>query len=219
MAEEAALEALDQRFASALQTIRTRNEAICERALAVRADVRRTSDRCHALSAGWQRLRDELLLLPATTHSLRELPARTAELFGRVEELEDRLTELSVLRVRQREREWRRRREAEVERLEAAKRREALHLEAVIAEQAARERRRELEERRDVFDEEFEAQRRYVLEHGKEELVRVAAKQQEQPGPHSLAEVEPGPFVDDAELDDFYNVEVVPLDEGPQEDS
>lgn len=215
----AALEASYSRCEERWAQMAEANGSSCSSARELRAAASAVSHRCGQLAAGWQRMQEELRLLPATIETMREMSTRTADLLAQFEAIEQHLARLEVSRVHRREKEWRQSKLVELEQYEAAKRREKAELESMLAEQAMREQECAQTERRDVFEEQFEAQRRYVLEHGlpdpADKLPHVLETHQEHAGPRSLAEVQPGVLADQRELDDFYSVVVTPLDEGP----
>eukprot|EP00966_Prymnesium_polylepis_P254836 5888005-Prymnesium_polylepis.1 len=99
-----------ERYEESWQAVRARTAAICNSADAVRTDIRRASQRCDAAARGWQHLQDELRLLPQTTQLMQEMTTRTADIFAKLETLEERLTDLTVTQVHRREKSWRLRR-------------------------------------------------------------------------------------------------------------
>lgn len=209
-----------EHFEGSWAGLRANNAAICASSHSVQTDSRHAFNHCNAVSNGSQHLQDELKMLPGTIKLMRDMSTRAANLFSRFEALEERLSSLTVKRTHERERAWRLRRLAEVEHHEEVKRREAQRLERLLSRFSREEETAEQAERRGVFETEFESQRQQVLEHGMRDpdfqvMKPMAERQQSHERPKSLAEVLPGLLPDEGELDDFYNVEVVPLDEGP----
>ena len=148
------------------------NGANIARAAATATAAREAAARCDACVVGWRSLQAELAALPAV---LSELSSGVTAACAQAEALEQRLREITVARIDQREARWRllQLQEAERQRSEEATanaQREAAARRAAERERLAREARAsELRvaaerERQSVFQEEYEAQRSEYLE-------------------------------------------------------
>ena len=197
-----------ERYEGDWQTIQTQNTQLCSRAHEVRTSTRQATDRCTAAALGWHQLEEELKKLPDVVEQVRHMTDRTAASVSKIEGLEEQLTELTLACIRRDEERWRQQKLIEVAEHEAALRREVEQQRARSAEQRLQQQQAAQEERRQIFEKEFEEQRQYVLEHGEHGLRKMEAlvlSVESGGGPGSLAEVQPGLVVADAELDAFYD--------------
>lgn len=201
------------------------NGANIASAAATGTAAREAAARCDACVVGWRSLQAEMAALPAV---LSELSSGVTAACAQAEALEQRLREITVARVDQREARWRllQLQEAERQRREeeaANAQREAAERRAAERERLASEARESKlrvaaeRERQSVFQQEYEAQRSEYLEArrqqspaavasppAEEALALGLSRARLEASPTSMAEAAVPIGDDDADLDAFY---------------